>query len=47
MRALNLLDILIIGAVLALLVYAGTRDFHHYAGRTEPAAATTAPTPGK
>jgi hypothetical protein len=34
MRALSLLDLLIISAVVALLVFAGTRDFGRYTGRT-------------
>ncbi len=41
MRGLSLLDLLVIIAVLALLVFAGTREFHRYEGH----GAAPAPTP--
>jgi len=47
MRALNLVDVLIIGTVVALLVYAGTQDFGHYTGRTVSEDATPAATRGQ
>ena len=45
MRALSLLDMLIILAVAALLLFAGSRDFWRYKGRTiapPPTAASNA-----
>ncbi len=38
MRGLSLVDLLIVGAVVALLVFAATCDFGLYAGRTIAAA---------
>jgi Tfp pilus assembly protein PilE len=46
MRGLSLVDLLVIGAVLAVLVYAGTQDFGRYTERTLPAVPTPAATPG-
>jgi hypothetical protein len=40
------MDLIIVGAVVALLVFAGTRDFGRYAGRTLPVAATPTTTRG-
>lgn len=40
MRGLSLIDVLVIAAVIALLVFVGSRDFARYA------APTPAPTPG-
>lgn len=47
MRGLNLLDIVIIGAVVAVLVYAGSRDFGRYVGRTIVAPVMAVTPPGK
>ena len=43
MRGLSLVDVLIMLAVLAALVFAGTRDFARYSNSTVPPAPTTAP----
>jgi len=45
MRRLGLIDVLVILAVLALLVFAGSKEFHRYDGRTitPPATATAQP----
>ncbi len=40
MRGLSLLDILIILAVLAVLLFAGSKDFARYSGRTVAPAPT-------
>jgi Tfp pilus assembly protein PilE len=45
MRGLSLLDVLIIVAVVALLLFAATRDFSRYAGRTEVSTPPTATSP--
>jgi hypothetical protein len=34
MRSLSVIDVIIIGAVLALLVYLGAKDFPRYVDRT-------------
>jgi len=43
MRTLSLIDLLIVGAVLALLIFAGTRDFGQYGSRAIPAASGAHP----
>jgi len=47
MRGLSLVDILIVLAVLAVLLFAGSRDFAHYSNSTiapvRPAPTATAP----
>ncbi len=45
MRGLGLLDLLVIIAVLALLVFAGTREFHRYEGHGAAPAATPSTAP--
>jgi len=45
MRGLSLVDLMIVGAVVAVLVFAATRDFGRYAGRTLSAAPTPAAVP--
>jgi hypothetical protein len=46
MRGLNLIDVIVIAAVVALLIYAGTQDFGHYEGRTLPVATPAAAAQG-
>lgn len=45
MRGLSVLDMLIILAVVALLVFAGSRDLVHYQGRTITPKPTAASAP--
>lgn len=45
MRGLSLVDVLVILAVLGVLLFAGTRDFTRYAGRTVPPVPTATATP--
>ncbi len=44
MRGLSLLDVLVILAVVALLLFAATKDFRRYGGR-RGVSATSTPTP--
>jgi len=45
LRGLSLIDALIILAVLAVLLFAGSREFAHYGGRALPPAPTATPPP--
>jgi hypothetical protein len=45
MRGLSVLDVLIISVVVALLLYAGSRDFPHYDSHTLDLRPTPSPTP--
>jgi hypothetical protein len=45
MRGLSVLDVLIISGVVALLLYAGSRDFTHYESHTSNLGPTPSPTP--
>jgi len=45
MRSLSLVDVLIILAVLAVLVFAGSKDFARYSSSTVPPAPTATPLP--
>lgn len=43
MRGLSLVDVLIILAVLAVLLFAGSTEFGHYSNRTVAPAPTASP----
>ncbi len=45
MRGLGLIDLLVIIGVIALLVFAGTRQFQRYESRPTLASTPTAPVP--
>jgi hypothetical protein len=45
MRSLSLVDVLIMLAVLAVLAFAGSRDFARYSNSTVPPAPTAAAQP--
>ena len=47
MRGLSLLDVLVVLAVAALLLFAATRDFSRYESRTLPASPAATPQPEK
>jgi Tfp pilus assembly protein PilE len=45
MRGLSLVDILVILAVVAVLLFAGSKDFSRYSGRTVTPTPTATPNP--